>query len=78
MPGNLYVILAVPVATGVTTPVVAPTVAFVVLLLLHVPPEVALDSTDVLPIHMVVTPVFAPGKLFTVTTADAAHPLPFM
>jgi hypothetical protein len=59
-------------------PVVAPTVALVVLLLLHVPPVVAFDSNEVLPKHIVATPVFAPGTLFTVTTVEAAQPLPLV
>jgi hypothetical protein len=57
--------VAVPVATPVTTPVPEPTVATDVLLLLHVPPEVA--SLNVLvepPAHTLAVPDIGDIGLF--------------
>lgn len=58
MPETVYVITAVPAVRPVTTPVPEPTVATAVLLLLHVPPMLALLSVVVLPIQAVAVPVF--------------------
>jgi hypothetical protein len=64
-PPAIYDIVAVPDATPVTMPV-EPTVATEVLLLLHVPPEVASLSAAVMPGQMVVVPVIDAGALLTV------------
>ena len=53
-----YEIVAVPVATPVTTPLLF-TVAALVLLLLQVPPPVASVSVVVLPAHTVADPLIA-------------------
>lgn len=49
-------IVAVPVATAVTIPDIDPTDAIAVLLLLHVPPVVALISVVLLPLHTLSVP----------------------
>ena len=61
-----YVIVAIPFATGLTTPFVAPTVATAVLLLLQVPPVVVFESVDVDPIQIPVTPVIGAAFVLTV------------
>lgn len=58
---------AVPAATPDTTPEV-PTVATMLLLLVHVPPEGVAINELVVPTHRVVVPVMALGAEFTVTT----------
>jgi hypothetical protein len=65
--------VALPAATPLTIPVAEPIVAIEVLLLLQVPPEVALFNVVVLPVHTVAVPVMVPadGVLLTVTTAVA-------
>ena len=65
--------IAVPPDTPVTRPVVEPTVATVVRLLLQVPPPGPYNAvTD--PVHIVpVPPAIAPGRGFTVTTAEEEH-----
>jgi hypothetical protein len=67
-PAGVYenVIVAVSAVIPVTMPVVAPTTATVVLLLLHVPPDVASLSVVVAPTHKVRTPVIAAGGGLTV------------
>ncbi len=67
--------LAVPTATPVTTPVVKPTLAMVVLLLLQVPPGVALESPPVPPTQTELAPIIADGSGFTVTIAVLVHPV---
>ena len=52
-----------------------PTVAKLVLLLLHVPPPVVEDRVVVLPTHTVAVPVIIAGSAFTVYTAVPTHPL---
>jgi len=59
--------VAVPVLMPVTEPVLEPTVATPVLLLLQVPPPVALLSVVLAPIHTVDDPAMADGTAFTVT-----------
>jgi hypothetical protein len=67
----VYVIVATPVATPLTTPP-AVTLATATLLLLHVPPGVALVHVVLSPIHIdVEPPVIAPGVTFTLTTLMA-------
>lgn len=72
----VYVIVALPAATPVTTPVAAFTVADEVLLLLQVPPLVPLlvNGVDV-PIHIVAAPLTTPavGTIFTVTSFVAVE-----
>ncbi len=77
---TVYVITVVPADTPVTTPV-APTVATPALLLLHVPPVVALARVVVPFEHIVVPPVIAAtvGSGFTVITLVAvAVPQPLV
>jgi len=50
-------------------------VATLVLLLLHVPPEVDDASVDVFPSHSVVAPVIAPGSPSTVIYLDDTQPV---
>jgi len=73
---SVNVIIAEPVATGVTIPVAVPIVATEVLLLLQVLlPDTSLNVV-VDPVHTVVVPVIAAGDAFTVTLAIALHPVP--
>jgi hypothetical protein len=65
----VYEMMEVPAIRPVTTPVVAFTVAFVVLLLAHVPPVVVEFRVTVVPVHKVVGPVIASGSAFTVIVA---------
>jgi hypothetical protein len=74
---SIYVILAVPEVTPVTTPVVDPIVAFP-LLLLHVPPEVVLLRLEVSPMQTCGVPVIAAGSEFIVTAAVASVPQPVL
>jgi hypothetical protein len=68
---DVYVIVAEPALTPVTTPE-ASTVATAVLLLLHVPPEAVLDNVEVVPEQKVVVPEIEPasGATLTVTGDD--------
>ena len=70
-----YVILVVPVTRPLTTPVVPSIVATVVLLLLQLPPVVALASVALAPTHVPDGPVIAAGVGLTVTTAVRRQPL---
>jgi hypothetical protein len=63
----------VPADNAETTPLEDPTVATVVLELLHEPPSEALLSVDVAPSHMLVFPVIA-GNAPTVNTLVAKQP----
>lgn len=72
---NLYVIIAVPVATPVTIPVADPTDAFAVALLDQVPPGTDAVNGTLLPTHMVPLPVIVPAEVFTVTTREIAQPV---
>jgi len=56
-------------------PVVEPTLATEILLLSHVPPEVASLSVVVDPTHTAVVPVIDNGNAFTVTTVVARQPV---
>ncbi len=71
-----YVMIDVPALTPVTTPVPDTTVALAGLLLLHVPPLVALLSVVVVPIQADSVPPIAPGAAVTVTSRVATQPLP--
>ena len=63
--GTVYVIVAVPAAPAVTTPVDVPIDATEGLLLLHVPPAapVGLESVVVPPKQSTLLPVITPGPL---------------
>ena len=67
--------VAVPTETPDTIPVDEPTLAMVLSLLVHIPPEVALFSVVEEPIHTIDEPVMAVGTAFTVTVAIAAQPV---
>ena len=54
---TLYDMVTTPALIPVTIPVVRPTVAIAVLLLLHVPPVAALVSVRLLPTHTLGVPV---------------------
>jgi hypothetical protein len=71
------VIVQVPVATPVTIPDDAPTVAVDVLLLVHVPPLTELLKVLPLPTHEVDDPVIAPAGAFMVTVVLTGDPQPF-
>ena len=64
----------VPAATPVRTPVPVTIVAKAVLLLLHVPPDVALVSVAEAFTHTAVAPLIAPGVVITVTVLLTRHP----
>jgi hypothetical protein len=67
--------VVVPAEVPVTTPVVSTAVATSTLLLLHVPPVVALASEVDEPIHACVLPVIGAGVTFIVNVAVDAHPV---
>ena len=66
-------ILALPIDTPVTTPVLAFTVATAVLLLVHVPVPDALVSVVDVPAHVPLLPAIA-ASAFTVTVVVAVQP----
>jgi hypothetical protein len=70
------VIVLVPGATPVTTPVDDPMIAAAGLLLTHVPPVVVMVSTVEPAGHTCSVPPIAPGSGFTVTTFVAVHAVP--
>jgi hypothetical protein len=73
--GKVYVIVEVPAATEVTTPV--PEIkATLASLLLHIPPTLASNNVVVRPVHTVVVPVITAGVGFTVTTCVLVQPVP--
>jgi len=72
--GNVYVITGLPVATPLTIPV-DPTLARLVLLLLHVPPVVASLNAVVDPAHTTRVPVIPAGKGLTVTGVVMKQPV---
>jgi hypothetical protein len=67
-PYNEYVIVALPAATPVTTPVAEPTVAVDALLLLHVPPASVFVNVVDADEHTVLAPVIVAGIGVTETT----------
>jgi hypothetical protein len=71
----VYVQTHTPFDTPVAIPVVAPIVAIPVLLLLQVPPPVALAKVVVEPVHKVGVPVIAAGLALMVTTAVIMQPV---
>ena len=72
-PGNVYVMVAVPAVTPVTSPVEM-TVAFPELLV-QVPPAGVLPSEVIEPTHTLAIPVIAVGTGFTVTGAVIIQPV---
>ena len=66
--------VAVPAATAVTTPVVAPTAATPVALDDQVPPLVASVKVAVVPVHMGVVPVMGDDPEVTIKVAVTEHP----
>ena len=64
----------VPSAIPATTPVAAPTLATLVLLLAHAPPAGVDANVEFNPLHICSDPVIAVGSAFTVTTAVAVQP----
>ena len=71
--GNVYVILVVPATSPERIPEV-PIVATLRLLLLHVPPEVALLSAVTAPAHTLPVPEIGAGATFTVSIAVLKQP----
>ncbi len=69
----VYVIVAVPVETPVNTPVLRPMVATAVLLLVHTPPGVVLESVLVAATQIFVSPVITDGTGLTVTIIVDEH-----
>jgi hypothetical protein len=69
------VIVAVPAETPVKTPVPDPITATLVLLLTHVPPDVAFVRIAEAPAQTDAAPVMAGGKVLTVIVVLVAHPL---
>ena len=63
-----------PLVTPLTKPVVSPAFAIAVLLLIQVPPVVALLSVTIEPTHTSSGPVISLGRLFTVNTAQTTQP----
>jgi hypothetical protein len=70
----IVAVLAVTTIPPVTIPVVDPTVATDVLLLLHVPPPASLNEV-VIPEHTLSAPSIAVGNGLTVNTAVAIQPV---
>ena len=64
-----------PPATPVTIPLVEPTVAIIVLLLVHVPPVGEEPNVIVAPGHTVPGPVIEPGSAFTVIGVTTKQPV---
>ena len=73
--GALYVIFTVPAATAVTIPVLLPTVAVNMLLLLHTPLPVS-ERVVVVPAHNTKLPVAVCGLALTITVAAVVQPGP--
>jgi hypothetical protein len=71
---SLYDIVAVPADTPVTKPDVVGTVAFAELLLLQVPPDVALVRVAVPASHRPAAPDMAAGSAATFTAIDLKQP----
>ncbi len=72
----MFTVPAVAPTTPDTIPVVNPTVALKVLLLLHVPPVTVLLSVALLLVHIAsVAGVIAAGDVLTVTPLVRKHPV---
>jgi hypothetical protein len=65
--GSVYLIVGVPAAFAVTSPVEEPIEAIALLLLVHVPPAGVEFNVPVLPTQYANVPVIAVGGLLTVT-----------
>ena len=63
--------MAAPAVPAVTVPVAVPIGAMVALLLLHVPPPVALVKVAVTPEQIFVAPMIVAGLVFIVTSRVA-------
>ena len=74
-PPTMYVILAVPAASPVTTPVPDATVAIEILPLVHTPPAGALDNVILPSTHTVPAPVIGIGVTDTDTVFEAKQPV---
>ena len=72
--GTVYVMLGMPVATPVTTPVPEPTVAKAGLLLLHTPPAGVLLRLTEDVVHTLVVPVIAEGVALIVAVIVVKQP----
>ncbi len=70
-----YVIIAMPFDTPEIMPVVAPTVAIAVALLLQVPPVVVLVNVVNAPAHIAREPVMGAGVGLTVTAINTEQPV---
>ena len=70
----VYVILATPVVTPVTTPVEPTTLAIYVCALYHLPPVLASCKVVVVPGHACVVPVIAGGSAITLTESETKQP----
>ena len=66
--------MAVPFATPVTVPLVLPTVATPVLLLLHTPPPASVSDVNE-PAHTAAVPLIAEGDVFTDMLFVAMQPV---
>ncbi len=73
--GKVYVIVVVPGEAPDTIPLPEPTVATTVLLLLQVPPVVALDKLIIAPTHTIDPPDIGETG-YMVTVLIARHPVP--
>jgi len=71
---KVYVITAIPAFIPFTIPVTEPTVATLVLLLVHVPPTIPFTSVDVEPMHRFVEPEIDVGVGTTVNAFVAIQP----
>ena len=72
---SVYVMLTLPPATPVTIPLAEPTVAIIVLLLVHVPPVGVELNVIVAPGHTVPGPVIVLGSAFTVIGVTMKQPV---
>ena len=69
--------VAIPAPVPVTTPVVDPTVAMPVLLLVHTPLPGGVMVSIVEPLmHRLIVPVIVPGRAFTVIGCVTTQPEP--
>ena len=74
----VYVTVAVPADTPVTTPVTESTEATEVLPLAHLPPIVPSDKAVFDPAHMLSVPVMAVADIITVVVVTAVHQPAFL
>jgi hypothetical protein len=71
----MVAVVATDTVPPVTIPVELPTEATVLLLLVHVPPDIVLLNIVVCPEHTVGVPVLAGGTGFTVITVVIGQPV---